>query len=416
MALGITATPNNDQAFVSITVTGLAFSNTITVSRNNPDGSVVPVRGASNQATGGASTMAFFDFEAPLDRTVTYTATVDQAALNANTDFEVDASHWSAETATSVARSTTFAHSGSASLVLTPDGTDVQAVAIADEVPVIGGNDYIARGWFLTSPGAWATGGAVRVNWNDASHNYITTAGPADVPMDAGETWYQTVQTLTAPANAAYAEVHFISEGTPPAGQLFWIDDIALVDPSGATATSGPVTITTDGRTFWLKNVAQETLSVKVTVSSMTNPVRKARVLAQYDVLGRANPIVISDVRSGRSGSMTLVTNDPSDSDALVAIFEAGDALLLQTPASVNFPDMYFTAGDLTEHILGLPQDPNRAFEVPYVEVDAPTDNLVSLSANSWLLVTDFGSWTNVMAKRTSWLDVLNRGWTDGDA
>lgn len=262
MAVGITATPNNADASVSLTVTGLTGVTSVSVTRNDPNGAVVPVRGASNVTTGGATTMAFFDFEAPLDRPVTYTATPD----------------------------------------------------------------------------------------------------------------------------------------------------------TGSAATSGACTIVTDGRTFWLKNVAQETLSVKVTVSKMSDPVRKARVLAQYDVLGRPKPIVISDVRSGRTGSMVLATNDPMDSEALVSIFEAGDALLLQFPSSVNFPDMYFVAGDLTEHILGVPQDPNRAFEFPYVEVDAPTDNLVSLAGNSWLLVTNFGSWANVMAKRTSWLDVLNRGWTDGDA
>lgn len=262
MSASITATPNNASAFISLTANVDATANTVSVVRNNPDGSTSPVRGATNQPTGGATVLAFFDYEAPLDQTVTYGLTVD----------------------------------------------------------------------------------------------------------------------------------------------------------SNPAVTSAPVKITTDGQTFWLKNVAQESLSVKVQVSSMSPIARRARILATYPVLGRANPVIISDVRSGREGTMVLNTANLMDAEALIALFAQGNALFFQAPASAAFKDMYFMPKDVTETWLGVASATDRFFEVPFVEVDSPTDALVALGSNSWSLVAQFGTWGNVKDKRTTWLDVLNRGFTSADA
>lgn len=263
MSISITATPNSSNASFSLTVSGLTGVNTITVSRNNPDGSVATVRSAGSQPTGGATTMAFFDFEAPLDQLVTYTVTPDV----------------------------------------------------------------------------------------------------------------------------------------------------------GSPVTGSAVKITTDGQTFWLKNVSQETLSTKVTMASMSPLTRRARILATYPVLGRANPIVVSDVRAGREGTMVLTTADATAAKAVRSIFTAGNALFLQCPASTNFPDMYFSAGDIAEAwVPDWAATALRTFSVPFIEVDSPTDGLVSTGANSWSQVAQFGSWNNLKNKRVTWLDVLNRPYTSADA
>lgn len=258
----ITATANPADASVSLTAGSLSGVATISITRNNPDGSVSPVRGATSYATNGATTLAFFDFEAPLDQLVTYTLTLDV----------------------------------------------------------------------------------------------------------------------------------------------------------GSPVTSSGVTIVTDGGTYWLKNISQQTLSATVEVIDLGKVTRPARVLARYDVLGRANPVVVSDVRGGRVGAMVIASYELAEAADIRALFAHGFTLFLQAPASTNFPDMYFVAGDVEELWAGMSDSTVRLWTVPYTEVDSPTDALVSLGANSWAQVALFGSWQNLKDKRTTWLDVLNRPFTQADA
>lgn len=78
MTLAISITPDNTNALNNISITGLSSPiafDTVLVQRTNPDGSVVACRNGDNVATGGASTFAFADFEAPLNAPCTYTVT-----------------------------------------------------------------------------------------------------------------------------------------------------------------------------------------------------------------------------------------------------------------------------------------------------------------------------------------------------
>lgn len=258
----LTAVPNTSDASVSLTAGTLSGITSLSIVRNNPDGSVSPVRSASNVVTGGASTMAFFDFEAPLDQVVTYT--------------------------------------------MTPN--------------------------------------------------------------------------------------------------------------TGSPVTSSSCTVVTDGETFWIKNVAQAVLSRTVEIAGVAGVTRKARVLGTYAVLGRANPVVVSDVRSGRAGTLTLSTHTRTEAADFRALVAQGYPLFFQAPYDTGFADMYFVPGDITETWVGTGFSAERRFDVPFTEVDSPGDDLVSLGSNSWAQVAQFGTGTRLLAKRTTWLDVLNRPYTTADA
>lgn len=257
----ISGTPNTSDASVSLTLGSLASITTLSVTRNDPDGISRAVRSATTIATGGATTLALFDYECPLDVAVTYT--------------------------------------------LTPN--------------------------------------------------------------------------------------------------------------TGSPVTSSAVTIVTDGMTYWLKNVASAPLSRTVQVGSMSPVKRKARVLGAYDVLGRSNPVVVQDIRGGREATFTLVTDDAAQASGLRALLASGFVLFLQCPASIAFPDMYFVAGDVEEEFVAAMQ-PDRLWSVPFTEVDSPSDDLVAVGNNSWLSVTQFGTWNNLKNKRATWLDVLNIPYTTADA
>lgn len=263
MAITVTVTPDNDDAYNTIVVGGISSYNAVSLTRNDPDGSIVQVRSAQAIPVGGASTLEFFDFEAPLDRAVTYTCTAD--------------------------------------------GTD--------------------------------------------------------------------------------------------------------------TGISGAVTITTDGYTWWLKHVSTATLNTKARIMlPWTDVVRPSKTLSNNNVVGRRNPVIVSDVPGGRQGTLAVSAANLSEITALLNILGTGDVLLLQAPASANFPDLYFWHGDVSEHWAEDQGATFRVYTFPFTEQDSPSDALVATGQNSWLLVTQFGTWQNVLDKRATWLDVLNRPYTDADA
>lgn len=177
-----------------------------------------------------------------------------------------------------------------------------------------------------------------------------------------------------------------------------------------------PVTIVVSGNVYWLKNVSREGLSTTVTVSTITVS-REARILSKQNVLGRKNPIVVTDVRGGRSGSMSLLSYDSkAGKDAVINVLAPGDTLFFQAPAASEFPDMYFIAGTVEEQWGGVSTDLTRVFSFDYTETDSPASTLSSIGFNSWLAVTNFGSWSDLLAKRVTWLDVLSSPYTIADA
>ncbi len=184
---------------------------------------------------------------------------------------------------------------------------------------------------------------------------------------------------------------------------------------NGAQSSAPASTIVVPDGVYWLKNVSQEGLSTMVLVSTLTVK-RSARILSTNKVLGRQNPVLITDVRGGREGAMTLLSVTTSGNDSVNAVTAPGDTLFFQAPSSTNFPDMYFIAGDIEEVWTGAASEPTHTFSFPYTEVDSPSTSLSSLGFNTYLQVTTFASYTNLIAKRATYLNVLNTPWTLADS
>jgi hypothetical protein len=254
------------------------------------------------------------------------------------------------------------------------------------------------------------------------------TANPADasVSLTAGSLAGLTSISITRndPDGISRAVRSATSVATNGAATMAFFDyecpldqavTYTLTPDTGSPVTSSAVEIVTDGMTYWLKDIASAPLSRTVQVADMSSVKRPARVLGRYDVLGRKNPVIVQDVRGGRQGTFWLNTADAAEASGVRALLDTGFVLFLQCPASVGFPDMYFTAADVDESFLRA-MGPERLWEVPFTEVDAPTDDLVAVGSNSWLTVTQFGTWNNLKNKRLTWLDVLNLPYTSGDA
>lgn len=196
------------------------------------------------------------------------------------------------------------------------------------------------------------------------------------------------------------------------------------IKPSPTSIPSQPMAY---GRgVAYLKNVNNPQVARAVMIESMPTWRRSATVLAEHHVLGRSNPVVITDVLGGRKGDFTINVLMPEgqEIDEIYSILLDGGVLLLQNNnyRISGFKDLFFrVTGDVSverRHLMvdyGALETPNladRVFEVtiPFTEVDRPdTLGVVAQGDVTWQQVlTEQSTWTGVNTNNASWTEVTN--------
>jgi hypothetical protein len=114
----------------------------------------------------------------------------------------------------------------------------------------------------------------------------------------------------------------------------------------------------------WLKHPTDPTLNMKIEPYSYPGSARTGR-MANLQPLGRKDPIVVSDTRIARAGSLVLWVESEDDQDALDALLDTLDPLLLQMAAQDARKDRWVAFGTVEE--------------APIVDKLAVVDSLVTL-------------------------------------
>jgi hypothetical protein len=166
------------------------------------------------------------------------------SALNSNTGFESGISPWGVSGGT-VVQSSTQQHSGSFSAQITPSGTASMAQMNSEVVPVVAGRQYTATGW-MWATSAVTSNAQIGVAWYDSGLNFLGASGSTLSSLPA-TTWTQLTLTATAPAGAVYGQLVAQILGTPPATQIWYLDDISLVNFAAPTDGSYQVWAITFG-------------------------------------------------------------------------------------------------------------------------------------------------------------------------
>ncbi len=172
--------------------------------------------------------------------------------------------------------------------------------------------------------------------------------------------------------------------------------------------TSDAITLPADETTAWLKDPGLPQRSCRVTVAP---PMPTWRTTAQQGVnqiRGRRLPVVISDVRGGRTGELTVVTETSAERQALDWVLQPGSVLLLQWPPEWGEDDMYVSVGDVTAApIADFAQFHDRTWVLPLTEVDRPVGGITGSANRTWQTVKDEGAtWADVLAGKTAWLNI----------
>jgi hypothetical protein len=242
------------------------------------------------------------------------------------------------------------------------------------------------------------TAGGPTYKW--ALHRIVSGMNPQPV---RGWTGDLTSQTITG--DIAVATDYEAPLGVPVQWRVVLTDTAGVVRMS---YLSDPVTLDAEITDVWLKDPGLPQRSVQVTVATpmptWTTPARQG----VNQVRGRRLPVVISDVRGGKTGDLTVVTETTADREALDWVLASGSPLLLQWPPGWGEQDMYVAVGDVqAAPVVEYAEFHDRTWVLPLTEVDRPIGGVTGSADRTWQTVKDEGgSWSEVLSSANTWLDI----------
>lgn len=186
--------------------------------------------------------------------------------------------------------------------------------------------------------------------------------------------------------------------------------DATQVQPAGTEfAVSNTVTVASDGYT-WLKYPGKPTLSIRLDWVTSIEVLARAARRGIFAVAGRANPVVISDYRSGPEGELVFTTNTAAQAQGVRNIIATGGVLLLQTPAVADLGNLYVSAGDVSEaRVSPLVYEAARRWSMPFTVTDRPAGMEFMAVGNTWQDVHNFyGDWQTFFTAQRTWAQVLS--------
>lgn len=238
------------------------------------------------------------------------------------------------------------------------------------------------------------------------------TVGSSTAYLWSGVVYALEVRSGIAGAGTVVANPQFTAQGylassfVDTAGRT-WTVNVPAGIQTGQTSSVTPGGVAACGNEVWLKSIARPFLNRTADVINQDaiKITRPARV-GVFDVVGRSNPVTVSDVRKSRRWTMTVRTETVVDAEGMDLLLASGDVLLIQTPPNSSTPAGYVAIGDAERS--AHPLRPNRVtWTLPCVEVAAPGPDVVG-TAVTWQTVIDaYATWADVMAAHATWASLL---------
>lgn len=169
------------------------------------------------------------------------------------------------------------------------------------------------------------------------------------------------------------------------------------LDEAEAVRTSAVVSRDGAGDRPWLKFIANPASNTRVVL--VDEPVRISRPArtALYDVQGRSDPVVVSDVHGSRRLTVRVVVDTPAAAEQLDATLALGVPLYLQVPPGGPVPSVYATVGDY-EWEPPTRTSPRSIFTLPLTEVAAPPPTIAGAFATYQTVLDTYPTYEAVLA------------------
>jgi len=178
------------------------------------------------------------------------------------------------------------------------------------------------------------------------------------------------------------------------------------------TQTSTAVTLPSFERA-WLKHPGLPVLNMPVHVARL--PVlQRAANSATLAVLGRLNPVVVSQRRAGYTGAVDVWTDSDDAKAGLWGLLNDGTPLLFAPPGGTGVTNMWLHVGDVAEtRVTDVAAEHVRLWQLPFTVVDRPVDVVVTTVYDWAAVVDEFTSWSDLVSQVGSWSELVAGGAAD---
>lgn len=150
------------------------------------------------------------------------------------------------------------------------------------------------------------------------------------------------------------------------------------------------------GDVAWLKFVANPQLNRRIDLVKWGATQRSSRQDI-YEVIGRSDPVVVTDVHSSRRVPIEIITHSPEETEDLDEALKEGHPIFLQIPAGLQLRTMYASVGDYSCEPLRL-SSPRSRWTLPLTEVSPPPFTLSGSTATYATVLADHLSYEALMS------------------
>lgn len=148
-------------------------------------------------------------------------ATIKGKPLNTNPGFEFTINPWGTSTGTLV-RSNTQAYDSNWSAQLTPNGTSAAVFMQSENLPCLPGQSITVSMWVYAVNTITANFSGT-LFWYNAAGTFLSESD--NLVTITAATWTNVTNTFTAPTGAYQFSINPRQSGTPPVGNVFYVDD-----------------------------------------------------------------------------------------------------------------------------------------------------------------------------------------------
>lgn len=197
-----------------------------------------------------------------------------------------------------------------------------------------------------------------------------TAASSVYAVMVTEQTSGRTVRGLTSAAAPGGAQDGIDHEAAFDLGLSYVATAYGATGNVLATSAAASITLPSSGPGMWLKSLTTPSMSVSPTPAAA--PQWDADIAqGTIWVIGRPDPIVVSDVRQYESTTLTAYTQSATDDANLKALLGTPGPYLVQFPA-LGTPDRYVTVGKVSRVGVATSPDPMRVWTLPLQQVARP--------------------------------------------
>lgn len=199
-----------------------------------------------------------------------------------------------------------------------------------------------------------------------------------------------TAADYEAPQNTTLAYVAIVTDGALAATS-------SIVSVSGVIDRGGDVI-------FGLTNPLAWTIVNVVGIPEVKSATRQSIV----QVVGRADPVIVSDVRPYPTGTLAIATLTDAERAAVNGLLATGQVIAFSPrhPA-YGFDDIwYLSVGNANERrVSRLATRPERYFDLEFMRVAPPPADFVGPAFSTWQdYYDDSATWADMLTAGTTWL------------